>query len=142
MLTTLCQPRDHPLITRRSLDGFSEDKEAARRYTRRHLRWSMSCVVALLCFAASITVPIYKGESNPVPEFYVVSAGASFAACIGLFVMTWRRMVRGIPVSTRSGQPMEVYRLEDTISEGRYELVYVCRLSRTYFTLVYGEPGD
>ena len=130
------------MITLRALAGFSEDKEAARRFTNRFLPWSLSCVAALLSFIAFIFIPGWIGKYDPMPQIYVLPAGASLALCLGLSVATWRRMVAGVPVSPRSGQPMEIYQLEDTVNEGKYELVYLCRQSRTFFRMVFKAPGD
>jgi hypothetical protein len=69
-------------------------------------------------------------------------AAISIVVAPVLYVKGWRRMVRGVPVSPRSGMPMEAYRLQDTIAEGRYELVYVCPQSRTFFRLVFKDPED
>jgi uncharacterized membrane protein YsdA (DUF1294 family) len=137
-----CTKKDYPTITLQALAGFSEDKTAARRYTRRFLHLSLSCVAALLSFGAFICIPIFRGQGDSVPQIYVVLAGVSLLVAIVLFVITWRRMVGGVPISPRSGRPMEVYRLEDTVKEGRYELVYLCRQSQTFFRMVFGAPGD
>ena len=137
-----CKEKNYPTIAMDALAGFIEDKEAAKRYSYRFLPWSLSCVAALLCFGACIFIPVYRGQYDPVAQVYMLMAGVSFALCLGLFVAAWRRMVAEVPVSPRSGKPMEVYRLADTIEGGKYELVYVCRESHTYFRAVYREPGD
>jgi hypothetical protein len=136
-----CKDKEYPLIALKALTGFSEDKEGARRFTYRFLPGSLSCVAALLGFGACIAIPLFRKQYDPVPQIYIVLAGASFVIGIALFVATWRRMVAAVPISTRSGQPMEIYRLEDTIKDEKYELVYVCRKSRTYFRIVFGAPG-
>ncbi len=141
-MTMFCKEKEYPVIALQALEGFSEDKEAAKRFTWRYLPWTLSCVAALLCFGACIIMPICLKQADPVPPVYVLLAGTFFALCLGLFVAAWRRMVEGVPVSPRSGQPMEVYRLEDTIKEGKYELVYLCRQSHTYFRMVFKAPGD
>ncbi|PWU11857.1 MAG: hypothetical protein C5B50_22630 [Verrucomicrobia bacterium] len=137
-----CKERDYPLIALNALAGFSEDKLAARRFTYRFLPWSLSCLVAFLGFGASIVIPLMRKQYDPVPNVYVLTAAASFVLCVGFFVATWRRMVAAVPISPRSGQPMEVYRLEDVLKDKKYELAYICRKSRTYFRVVFKAPGD
>lgn len=141
-MNMFCKEREYPKIALHALAGFSEDKQAARRFTYRFLPWSLSCVAALLCFGTFIFIPLYLQKYDPVPQIYVFLAGTSFALCLVLSVATWRRMVAGVPVSPRSGQPMEVYQLEDTVKEEKYELVYLCRQSHTYFRMVFKAPGD
>jgi protein-S-isoprenylcysteine O-methyltransferase Ste14 len=130
------------MITLDALSGFAEDKRAARRFARRFWPLSLSCVASLLCFGAFLFIPLYRGHSDPMPQIYVVLAGISFAVTIVLFSVTWRRMVADIPVSQHSSKPMEVFQLQDTIKEGKYELVYLCRQSRTFFRIVFRAPGD
>jgi hypothetical protein len=136
-----CKEREYPLIALNTLPGFTEDKAAARRYRCRFLPWSLSCVTALLCFSACIAIPLWRKQYDPVPQIFMLLSGAFSAVCIVLFVATWRRMFRVIPVSARSGRPMEIYRLEDTIKDEKYELIYICRESRTYFRMVFRSPG-
>jgi hypothetical protein len=140
-MTMFCKEKEYPLIALNALTGFSEDKAAARRFTYRFLPWSMSCVAAMLGFGVCIAIPLFRKQYDPVPQIYILLAGASFAIGIAFFVATWRRMVAAAPISPRSGQPMETYRLEDTIKDEKYELVYICRKSRTYFRIVFGAPG-
>jgi hypothetical protein len=137
-----CTEKHYPTIPLQALAGFSEDKTASRRYTRRFLHLHLSCVAALLSFGAFICIPIFRGQCDNVPQIYVILAGVSFLVMIVLFVITWRRMVGGVPISPQSGKPMEVYRLEDTVIEGKYELVYLCRQSQTFFRMVFVAPGD
>ena len=85
------------MIALHALAGFSEDKEAARRFVNRFWPWSLGCVAALLSSGAFIFIPGWIGKYDPVPQIYVLLAGASFAFCIGLFVATWRRMVAAVP---------------------------------------------
>jgi hypothetical protein len=139
-MTMFCKEKKYPLIALNALSGFSEDKVAARRFIYRFLPWSLSCVAALLGFGACIAIPLFRKQYDPVPQVYIVLAGASFALGIACFVATWRRMVGAVAISPRSGRPMEVYRLEDTIKDEKYELVYICRESRTYFRMVFGVP--
>ena len=135
--------RKYPMIALHTLAEFNEDKKAAKRFTRRYLPLSLSCVAALLCLGASIIIPIcnQKQRDDSIPEIFVGLAGVSFAVSIGLFVVTWRRMVSEIPISPQSRQPLEIYQLEDTAKEGKYELVYLCRQSHTYFRIVFKVPS-
>jgi hypothetical protein len=141
-MNMFCKEREYPRISLQTLLGFTEDKQAARRFTYRFLPWSLGSVAALLCFGVFLFIPLYIGKYDPVPQIFVILAGVSFTVCIVLFGITWRRMVSGVPVSPRSGQPMEVYQLEDTVKDEKYELVYICRQSHTYFRLVFKAPGD
>jgi hypothetical protein len=133
-----CKEKNYPMISLQSLEGFSEDKQSQQCFTRRFYPLSIGCVVLLLCFGACLLIPIFKEQGDAVPLIYVVLGGVSFMVCIVLFVITWRRMVGAVPICQQSGQPMEVYQLEDTLKEGKYELVYLCRQSRTFFRVVYG----
>jgi protein-S-isoprenylcysteine O-methyltransferase Ste14 len=137
-----CTEKRYPTITLDALSDFTEDKRAAERFARRFWPLSFSCVAALLCFGAFIFIPIFRGQSDSVPQIYVVLGVLSFAVAIVLFVFTWRRMVACVPVGQHSSKPMEVFQLQDTIKEGRYELVYLCRQSRTFFRVVYKAAGD
>jgi hypothetical protein len=144
MIALFCEPKNYPMIGLNALAGFSEDKEAERRFTQRFLPGSLSCLAALLCFGACIVIPIctQKRAEDAVPHVYIILAAAFFVLSVGFFIATWRRMVREAPVSPRSGKPMEVYQLENTVKESKYELVYLCRQSRTYFRMVFKEPCD
>jgi hypothetical protein len=86
--------------------------------------------------------PLFREQSDLVPQIYVVLAGASFAAAIVLFIITWRRMVSHLPVSQQTSKPTELFQLQDTIGDGKYELVYLCRQSHTFFRVVFRSPGD
>lgn len=141
-MTMFCKQIEYPKITLQALVGFDEDSKTARCFTNRFLPWSLSCVAALLCFGACIAAPCWLKQYDPVPQIYIVLAATFFALSVVLFFATWRRMVNGAPVSLRSGLPMEVYQLEDTIKDEKYELIYVCRKSRSYFRIVYKAPGD
>ena len=125
------------MITLDALLGFTEDKRGAARFARRFWPFSLSCVATLLCFGASICIPIFRDQTDPVPQIYIVMAGVSFAACVVLSIITWRRMVSYIPVSQQTMKPMEVFQLQDTIKDGKYELVYLCRQSQTFFRVVF-----
>ena len=137
-----CKEKHYPMITLDALSGFTEDKRAAARFARRFWPLSLSCVAALLCFGAFIFIPGFRGQSDPVPQIYVVLAGVSFAVAVVLFIVTWRRMVSHIPVSQQTSQSMEIFQLQDTIKDGKYELVYLCRQSQTFFRVVFKAPGD
>jgi hypothetical protein len=137
-----CKEKQYPMITLDALSGFNEDKRAAARFARRFWPLSLSCVAALLCFGASILIPLFRGQSDPVPQVYVALAGTCFAVAVVLFIVTWRRMVSHIPVSQQTLKPMEVFQLQDTIKDGKYELVYLCRQSQTFFRVVFKAPGD
>jgi hypothetical protein len=136
-----CKEKEYPLIALNSLAGFREDKAAARRFAYRFLPWSLSCVAAFVGVGASLAIPAFGKRYDPVPQVYMVLAGGCFALCFGLFVVTWHRMVATVPTSSHSGQPMEVYRLEDT-KDRNFELIYLCRKSRTYFRIVFKCRGD
>jgi len=133
--------KQYPMIQLEALSGFTEDKRAAARFARRFRPLSLSCVAALLCFGACICIPLIQGHSNSVPQIYVVLAGVSFTAAIVIHNITWRRMVSYIPISQQTSKPMEVFQLQDTVKDGRYELVYLCRQSQTFFRVVFGKPG-
>lgn len=137
-----CNEKQYPMITLDELSGFTEDKRAATRFARRFWPLSLSCVAALLCFVSFIFIPLFRGQSDPVPQIYIVLAGASFAAAIVMFIITWRRMVSNLPTSQQTSKPMEVFQLEDSIRDGKYELVYLCRQSHTFFRVVFRAPGD
>ena len=137
-----CNERPYPIITLDALSGFTEDKQAATRFSRRFLPFSLSCAAAFLCFGAFIVIPLVQGHTESVPQIYVVLAGVSFAVALLLFVVTWRRMVAYIPVSPHSSEPMEVFQLQDTIKDGKYELVYLCRQNQTFFRIVFSVSGD
>jgi len=130
------------MITLKELSGFTEDKRAAAHFSRRFWPLSLSCVAAFLCCGAFILIPLFRGQSDPVPQIYVILAGISFAALIVLFVITWRRMVSHVPASQHTSKLMEVFQLQDTIKDRKYELVYLCRQSRTFFRVVFSAPGD
>ena len=136
-----CTEKHYPRITLDALSSFREDKQAARRFAHRFLPLSFACVVALVCFGLFIFIPIHQEWGETVPRIYVVLAMASFAVCGVVFILTWRRMVRAVPISPQSKQPMEVYRLEDTIKFRKYELVYLCRQSHTFFRMVFKAPA-
>ncbi len=129
------------MIALESLSGFTENKRAATRFARRFWPLSLSCVVAFFSFAVFMIIPFLRGQLNPVPQIYVVLAGISFAITVVLFIITWRRMVSYIPISQHTLEPMEIFRLQDTIKEGKYELVYLCRQSRTFFRVVFKSPS-
>ena len=97
-----CKEKQYPMITLDELSAFIEDKRAGARFARRFWPFSLSCVAALLCFGAFISIPLFRGQSDPVPQIYVVLAGVSFGAVIVLFVITWRRMVSHIPTSQQT----------------------------------------
>ena len=136
-----CKEKQYPMITLDELSGFTEDKRAAARFARRFWPLSLSCVAAFLCFGAFICIPLFRGQSDSVPQIYIVLAGASFVAAIVLFIIAWRRMVSHIPVSQQTSKPVEVFQLQDTIRDGKYELVYLCRQSHTFFRVVFRAPG-
>ena len=94
------------------------------------------------CFGAFILVPLFRGQADSVPPIYVLLAGVSFAGAVVLFIITWRRMVSYIPISEHTLKPMEIFQLQDTIKDGKYELVYLCRESQTFFRVVFKKPGD
>jgi hypothetical protein len=137
-----CKEKQYPMITLDELSGFAENKRAAARFARRFWPLSLSCVAAFLCFGAFIFIPLFRGESDPVPQICVVLAGVSFAALIVLFIITWRRMISHTPISQQTSNPMEVFQLQDTVKDGKYELVYLCRQSQTFFRVVFRAPGD
>jgi hypothetical protein len=134
--------RHYPMITLEALSGFAEDKQAAKCFARRFWPLSLSCVASLLCFGAFLFFPLYRGQTDPMPQIYVVLAGVSFAVAIVLFSVRLRRMVADIPVSRHSSKPMEVFQLQDTVKDGKYELVYLCRQSQTFFRVAFRTPGD
>jgi hypothetical protein len=134
--------KQYPMITLDELSGFPENKRAAARFARLFWPLSLSCVAALLSFGAFIFIPLFRGQSDPVPQIYVVLACVSFATVIVLFIITWRRMVSHTPVSQQTSKTMEVFQLQDTVKDGRYELVYLCRESQTFFRVMFRTPGD
>jgi hypothetical protein len=138
----ILQEKQYPMITLNELSAFTEDKRAEARFARRFWPFSLSCVAAFLGSLAFLFIPISSGKTDPVPQIYIVLMGVSFAATIVLFVITWRRMVLHIPDSQQTSKPMEVYQLQDTIKDEKYELVYLCRQRRTFFRVVYKAPGD
>ncbi len=115
-----CREKHYPMITLESLSGFTEDKGAATRFARLFWPLSLSCITAFLCFGACILIPLFRGQTDPVPQIYMALAAASFAVVVVLFIITWRRMISYIPVSRQTLKPMEVFQLQDTIKEGRY----------------------
>jgi len=142
MINRFCKEKEYPRIALHNLAGFNEDKQAAKKFVRRFLPWTMSLFGAFVCFGACIILPLWTQKYDPVPHIYVLVGGLSFAVGIALFVVLWRRMVAGVPISPHSGQVMEVYQLEDTLKDEKYELIYICRQSRTYFRMVFKSPGD
>ena len=142
MINRFCKEKEYPRIALHTLAGFSEDKQAAKKFMLRFLPWTLSLFAAFVCFGACIILPLWTQKYDPVPQIYVVGAGLSFAIGIALFIALWRRIVAEVPISPRSGQPMEVYQLEDTLKDEKYELIYVCHQSRTYFRMVLKSPGD
>lgn len=137
-----CKEKPYPMIALESLSGFTENKRAANRFARRFWPLSLSCVAALLCVGVFIFIPLYRGQADSAPQIYVVLAGVSFVVTVVLFIITWRRMVSYIPISQHTLKPMEIFQLQDTIKDGKYELVYLCRQSQTFFRVVFKAPGD
>jgi hypothetical protein len=141
--------KNYPLIMLQALReaGFHEDKAMKALFVRRFWPWSFSCLAAfMLCFA-TILIPVLRGEANNVPPIYPLMMFGSFLLTIVLGVLTARQMYGTIPLSPRTGQPMEVFILRDTLTEEHSELVYLCRPSDAYFRLVYksgggGGPGE
>ena len=137
---------EHPVISLNALVGFCEDNDAAKRFTRRFLPVILGCIATFIGFSVSVAIPLLSfvqkpGSETPSHIFYVWLAIASFVGFFTILFLGWRRMVHAIPVSPRSGQPMEVYQSADTMTAGHLELIYVCRQSRTYFRMVFKTPG-
>jgi hypothetical protein len=137
-----CKEIKYPTISLEALSGFTEDKRAARRFARRFWPFSLTAVAAFLGCGTFIFIPLLRGQTDPVPQIYVVLAVSSFAVCLTFFIIAWRRMVSCVPIDEKTSEPLEVFQLMDSIKDEKYELVYVCRQKRTFFRVVYRAPGD
>jgi hypothetical protein len=137
--------QDHPTIALQSLEGFAEDADAGRVFERRFFPQTIGGVALLFMGSGVFGFLAYRaqerGDAGALVGTFITLALASFLVGFALCIVGIRRMSEAVPVSPRSGQPMEAYRLEDTIKEGKYEVIYICRKSRTYFRRVYTEPG-
>jgi hypothetical protein len=131
----------YPMITLDALGGFTEDKLAERDFKRRFLPVISVCILALLCFGVSVIIPLRQKTCDDLPLIYGLLAGVSFVIALGSIFCGWYWMIRTAPISPQSRQPMEIYQLEDTIKEGKCELVYLCRRSHTFFRMVFTAPG-
>jgi hypothetical protein len=137
--------QDRPTIALQSLEGFAEDADAGRVFERRFLPQTIGGVAILFIGSGAFGFLAYRaqerGETGALMATFTTLAFAAFLVGFALCIAGIRNMSEAVPISPRSGQPMEAYRLEDTIKEGKYEVIYVCRESRTYFRRVYSEPG-
>ena len=136
--------QQHPTIAFCSLDGFAEDSNAARLFERRFQPLILGGVAtAFVGFGVFgwLAFRAQAREDESSLATFTPLALASFLIGVCVCFVAYRRMVKAIPISPRSGQPMEIYQLEDTIKAGKYELIYVCRKSRTYFRRVFTERG-
>jgi hypothetical protein len=134
--------RDYPGMTLDSLNGFEEDAGAAKAFERRFQPAIVGGVaVIVLGFSAFGLLALHaqqRGHTTSTDRYGWLAFG-SFVLGFVTCMMGCRCMSESVPISPRSGQPMQPYRLEDSIKEGKYEVVYVCRASRTYFRRVYSE---
>lgn len=134
-------PKKHcPMITLAELGGFAEDKDAAKHFKRPIYPFLVVCGLAILCFVATGIATFRLPHGDNLPPMYALVAGISFLIIAASFFGAWCWMFRATPISPRSGKPMEVYQLEDTVKDGKYELVYLCRHSQTYFRLILLQP--
>jgi hypothetical protein len=133
---------DHQTIALSSLNGFAEDSEAAKLFERRFRSFTLSGIAtAFIGFGVFIYFAVREGDGAALLTVFTLLALTSFLIGFILIFVGSRRMREAIPISPQSGQPMEIYRLEDTIKGGKCELIYVCRKSRTYFRRVFTESG-
>ena len=136
--------QEHPTIALQSLEGFGEDVRAGKCFERRFFPLTMGGVAVMflgfgvfgfLAFRAQ-----ERGDAASLRTFAPLALG-SFVVGLTLCIVGSRQMSDAVPISPRSGEPMEAYRLEDTIKDGKYEVIYVCRKSRTYFRRIYSEQA-
>ena len=137
--------QDYPTIALQSLEGFAEDADAGRVFERRFLPLTIGGVAILFVGSGVFGFLAYRaqerGDAGASVGTFIALAVASFLVGSALCIVGIRKMSKTLPICPRSGQPMEAYRLEDTIKEGKYEVIYLCRQSRTYFRRIYSEPG-
>ena len=134
----------YPVMALHALAGFCEDKVAAKRFMRRFLPVMLGCVVAFICFGIFVAIPLLFSVQKPGTDTMPTYLWLAIASFVGFFVILfggWRRVVGAVPLSLKTGKPMKVYQLEDTMKSGHYELIYVCRESQTYFRIVFSSPG-
>lgn len=135
---------DYPMMRLESLRGFEEDAKAAKAFERRFQPLILASVVVMFLGFGGFGFLAFRAQERgdaAALERYTPLALGSLVSGFAVCMAQARRMTEAIPVSPRSGLPMESYRLEDTVKEGKYELVYVCRASRTYFRRVYSEES-
>ena len=111
--------------------GYTED-DASRRAFERRYRWLVIPGV-LLClgpypFNRFIWSPFTRSTAQ---VFIQVSFLVGFALCLGAAVQA----SRSVPVSRKSGAPMQVFLRSDAPPDTK-EYIYIDHQSRTYFTRV------
>lgn len=133
---------NYPRIRLCDLEGFSEDKEAARRFEQRFLPITLGGV---LIAGGGLAISIWIG--NHAQQIGDETA-AGFAALCGVLLfgvgficsgVGIRQMFRSPPINPVSGESMEIYTLADTTVADKLELIYLSRGSRTYFRRVFTE---
>lgn len=134
--------QDYPTIALASLKGFEEDTTAAEIFERR-FRPAILGGVAVIVLGFGIFGLLAlraqgRGDTSALGTYSPLAIG-SFVLGFVVIIAGCRQMSETLPISPRSGQQMEPFRLEDTIKEGKHEVVYVCRASHTYFRRVYIE---
>ena len=132
----------YPKISLSNLDGFSEDRMAAKRFEYRFLPITLGgFVIAGVGLGCGMWIGNHAQKlGDEVAAGYaalcgVVLFGIGFI-CSGLGI---RRMLRSPPIDPVSGEPMEIYTLEDTTAADKLELIYLSRGRRTYFRRVFTE---
>lgn len=144
-MSVISANQDRPTIALHSLAGFAEDKSAAIRFERRFQPLTLGGAAIVFVGVAVFGVLAHRaqarGDASALTTFEFWCKTSFFLGC-GLSLFGWRRLSEAGPISPQTGQRMEVYRLEDSIQEGNYELIYVCRKSRTYFRRVLAVPSN
>jgi len=134
--------QEFPSIALANLKGFEEDTNAAKIFERRFWPGILGGVAVIVLgfgiFGLLALRAQGRGDASALST-YSPLAIASFVLGFVVVIAGCRQMSESLPISPRSGQQMEPFRLEDTIKEGKHEVVYVCRASHTYFRRVYSE---
>jgi hypothetical protein len=138
------EEKPYPRITEQALAGFAENQLAGARFQRRFIPPAIACGVALLGFLGSLGVPMFlmDEDDGSFPKIFLVAAAGFLAASVGLFILTWKKMVSEVPISPATGQPMKVYQLENRLNDSDYVLIYVCHATRTFFRVNFKSSAD
>jgi len=126
------------VVSESMCSDYAYDEKTASAFARKFRTECMIGAILSLLLAPALVALGYFFQYMAIG---ISIAVIGFICGCALILKSTYSMSTSTPVSTVSGELMEIYEIMESSAAGKYELAYACKKSKTYFRKCYIEPG-